>query len=136
MQGPVVEWLRKLIRRELPRDTLGDRGENLAAKHLRDLGYKILLRNYRCGAGEIDIIARDGNTLVFVEVKTRTNDDPMPEDQVNSVKQHQLTKAAKVYLARYGTPQPPARFDVVAIIWPDGRDPRIRHTPDAFEATW
>ena len=52
------------------------------------------------------------------------------------VKQNQLTKAARFYLARYGTPQPPARFDVVAIVWPTGREPQIRHTPDAFQATF
>jgi putative endonuclease len=84
----------------------------------------------------VDIIARDGSTLVFVEVKTRSYDDPTPEEQVNAEKQHQLTKAAKYYLSRYGSPQPPARFDVVAIVWPTGRDPQIRHTPSAFEATF
>ena len=58
------------------------------------------------------------------------------EEQVNGFKTHQITKAAKFYLSRYGQPQPPARFDVVAIVWPTGRDPIIRHTPDAFEATF
>jgi putative endonuclease len=118
------------------RENIGDRGENLAARFLRNLGYSIIIRNFRCEAGEIDIIARDGKTLVFVEVKTRAYDDPTPEDQVNEIKRHQLTKAARFYLSRYGTPQPPARFDVVAIVWPSGRDPQIRHTPDAFEATF
>ena len=58
------------------------------------------------------------------------------EEQVNSFKHHQLTKAGKFYLSRYGTPQPPARFDVIAIVWPQGREPQIRHTPNAFEATF
>lgn len=118
------------------KDPLGDRGENLAARYLRERGYKILLRNFRCPLGEIDIVARDGRTLVFVEVKTRTEDDPLPEDQVNPFKQHQLTKAGKYYLGRYGVPQPPSRFDVIAVVWPDGREPVIRHTPHAFEATF
>src|SRR5204862_4472140 len=119
------------------KDPLWERGENAAAKYLRNLGYRLITRNYRCDAGEVDIIARDGKTLVFVEVKTRTYDDPTPEDQVNQRKQNQLTKAAKVYLSRYGFPQPPARFDVVAVLWsPSGRDPTIRHTTDAFEATF
>jgi putative endonuclease len=87
--------------------------------------------------GEIDIVARDGKTLVFVEVKTRADDSPMPEDQVNPTKQHQVTKAARFYLSRYGTTEPPpARFDVVAVVWPHGRTPTIRHTTDAFEATF
>jgi putative endonuclease len=119
-----------------PKDTLGDRGENRAARYLRERGYKILVRNFRCPLGEIDIVARDGRTLVFVEVKTRTQDDPLPEDQVNPFKQHQITKAGKFYLGRYGVPQPPSRFDVIAVVWPDGREPVIRHTPHAFEATF
>jgi putative endonuclease len=118
------------------KDTLGGRGENRAARFLRERGYKILIRNFRCPLGEIDIVARDGRTLVFCEVKTRAYDDPLPEDQVNDFKQHQITKAAKYYLSRYGVPQPPSRFDVVAVVWPDGQEPQIRHTPHAFEATF
>jgi len=118
------------------RDALGDRGENVAARHLQRLGYKIIVRNFRCEMGEIDIVARQGSTLVFVEVKTRAYDDPTPEEQVNDVKQHQITKAAKFYLTRYGTPQPPARFDVIAIVWPTGREPIIRHTENAFDASY
>lgn len=129
-------WLTRLFGGESGGDLLGDRGENLAARFLRDRGYKILMRNYRCPLGEIDIIARDGDTLVFVEVKSRSDENPAPEEQVNQAKQHQITKAAKSYLSRYGTPKPPARFDVVAVIWPEGRDPIIRHTPGAFQATF
>lgn len=134
----MIAWFEKFWKQqqEPPRDALGQRGENVAAKYLRNLGYKIIQRNFRCGVGEIDIIAREGSTLVFVEVKTRADDDPTPEDQVNNPKQHQVTKAARFYLSRYGVPQPPARFDVVAIVWPQGREPQIRHTTDAFEATF
>jgi putative endonuclease len=132
----MLSWLQKFLKPPPPRDTLGDRGENVAARFLRNLGYTIIVRNFRCELGEIDIIARDGKTLVFVEVKTRVYDEPAPEDQVNTTKQHQLTKAARFYLTRYGTPQPAARFDVVAIIWPTGREPQIRHTASAFEATF
>jgi putative endonuclease len=130
------DWLKKLFALGQPDDPLGQRGENLAAKHLRTIGFKIIERNFRCDVGEIDIVARDGKTLVFVEVKTRAYDDPTPEEQVNSEKRHQLTKAAKLYLARYGNIQPAARFDVVAIVWPAGREAQIRHTPNAFEATY
>ena len=132
----MVSWLQSLFKPAPERDALGQRGENVAARHLRNLGYTIIVRNFRCNLGEVDIVAKDGKTLVFVEVKTRVYDDPTPEDQVNNVKRHQLTKAAKFYLSRYGIPQPPARFDVVAIVWPEGRDPQIRHTPHAFEATF
>lgn len=132
----MLEWLQSLFKPEPPVDVLGQRGENVAAKYLRTQGYKILIRNFRCAVGEIDIIARDGKTIVFCEVKTRQEDAPTPEEQVNNPKQHQITKAAKFYLTRYGVPQPPARFDVVAIVWPTGREPQIRHTSDAFEATF
>ena len=108
-------WLANLFKRPAPvKDALGDRGENVA---------------------EIDIIAREGKTLVFVEVKTRAYDDPSPEEQVNPEKRQQIQKAAKYYLSRYGFPQPPARFDVIAIVWPTGREPMIRHTPSAFDAS-
>jgi putative endonuclease len=132
----MFEWAKNLFSPKPSLDALGQRGENVAARFLRDQGYKIIARNFRCDLGEIDIIARDKTALVFVEVKTRSYDDPTPEEQVNTDKRHQLTKAAKFYLSRYGTPQPPARFDVVAIVWPTGREPQIRHTTDAFEATF
>jgi putative endonuclease len=134
----IGQWLDNLYGRfrRPAADPLGDRGENAAARFLRNLGYHILDRKFRCDGGEIDIIARDGRTLVFVEVKTRQADEPTPEEQVNNPKRHRITKAAKIFLGRYGTPKPPARFDVVAIIWPTGRTPQIRHTPHAFEATF
>lgn len=135
----MLGWLNKLMGTQKPvtRDLLlGDRGENRAARYLRDKGFKIITRNFTCELGEVDIIARDGKTLVFVEVKTREADDQAnPEDQVNNHKQHQLTKVAKYYLSRYGFPPPPARFDVVSIVWPTGREPMIDHIPDAFPAT-
>ncbi|HZN69291.1 MAG TPA: YraN family protein [Tepidisphaeraceae bacterium] len=137
----MLAWLQSMVKRPQPRDTLGDRGENVAARYLRNQGMRIITRNFRCPLGEIDIVARDGNTLVFCEVKTRSYEDQgvdgvTPEDQVNSIKRHQITKAARYYLSRYGTVQPPARFDVVAVVWPNNRDPLIRHTPSAFEASF
>jgi len=136
----MLRWLKSKLMTDVPeapsRTALGEGGENAAARYLRNLGYRIIERNFRCELGEVDIIAREGRTLVFVEVKTREEDDPMPEDQVNSAKQHQLTRAARTYLSRYGSPQPPARFDVIGIVWPPGRAPQIRHTIDAFEATF
>src|SRR5437667_7241792 len=111
-------WLEKLKRVVHQPKPLGRRGEDLACRFLRNLGYKIICRNFHCNVGEIDIIARDGKTLVFVEVKTRAYDDPTPEEQVNAAKQHQNTKAATFYLSRYGNELPPARFDVLAIVWP------------------
>ena len=118
------------------KDAMGERGENLAARELQKKGYRILNRNFKTPMGEIDIIARDGKTLVFVEVKTRAHDEPAPEEQVNATKMNQITKAGKFFLSRYGHPQPPARFDVVAIVWPQGQPPSIRHIENAFEPTF
>jgi putative endonuclease len=136
MLTAMLRWLMRRFNPETKSGPLGPRGENIAARFLRSLGYKIVLRNYRCALGEIDIIARDGDTLVFVEVKSRAEDQPAPENQINRGKQHRMTKVAKSYLGRYGFPQPPARFDVVAIVGPDDQDPVIRHTKSAFDATF
>jgi len=134
----MLSWLKKMLATEIdPQDTLGARGENAAAKYLRELGYRIITRNFKVEMGEIDIIARDGPTLVFVEVKTRVDDSiATPEAQVNEPKQHQITKVAKLYMSRYGSPRPPARFDVVSVLWPPGRAPQIKHLIDAFAATF
>jgi putative endonuclease len=132
----MLSWFANLFKADDANGTLGDRGENVAARFLRNKGYKIILRNFECPVGEIDIIAREGKTIVFVEVKTRETQEPSPEQQVNRDKQHQLTKAGRFYLSRYGTPQPPARFDVVAIVWPENCEPEIKHLANAFEATF
>ncbi|MGA2230259.1 MAG: YraN family protein [Tepidisphaeraceae bacterium] len=131
----MIAWLKRLFATS-EHDPLGPRGENAAARFLRSHGYKIIQRNFSCPVGELDIVAKQGKTLIFVEVKTRADDDPTPETQVDAVKQHQLTKTARYYLSRYGVPPPPARFDVVAVIWPHGQTPSIRHTPNAFDATF
>ena len=131
----VWEWARHLLGGKNDQfDRLGDRGENVAAKYLRTLGYRILMRNFECKFGEVDIIARDGKMLVFVEVKTRKDSDPEPEEQVNHDKQRQITKCADFYLTRYSNIQPSVRFDVISVIWPRNQDPIIRHITDAFEA--
>lgn len=131
----VGKWFSRVLSRPAGAD-LGAHGENLAAKFLRTAGLTILARNYKCrsGSGEVDIVARDGRTIVFVEVKTRlANDDsPEPEDQVNPGKQRYIARAADDYLSRFGKPLPPVRFDVVAIVIVRNSDPIIRHHPDAF----
>ena len=113
--------------------SLGKKGEDLAIVQLRALKYKILERNFRCSLGEIDIIAREKDTLVFVEVKTRrTKDFGGPAAAVNARKQRQLSRVALTYLNMKKLPQIPARFDVVSVelIPPT---PRIEVLRDAFE---
>jgi len=113
--------------------SLGKKGEDLAIAQLRALKYKILERNFKCALGEIDIIAREKDTLVFVEVKTRrTRDFGGPAAAVNERKQRQLSRVALTYLNMKKLPQMPARFDVVAVeLIPPA--PRIEVLRDAFE---
>jgi putative endonuclease len=112
---------------------LGDRGEREAARFLRRKGLRILLRGYRTNQGEIDLIARDGAVVVFVEVKSRRQGTPA--EAVTLEKQRRLTLAALHFLKKHNLLEQPCRFDVVAIVWPDGPRPSsIEHLTHAFEA--
>lgn len=128
--------LKGFWRRLFPSATLGQRGEAVAAKHLRRLGYKIVARGNRGALGEIDLVAVDGRTVVFVEVKTRASQDAgHPADAVDHDKQRRLTRLAVGYLRRHNLLEYPARFDVIAITWPVGRGkPTIEHIRNAFKA--
>mgnify|MGYP000085479978 CR=1 FL=1 len=112
--------------------SIGDKGEELAVKFLKKKGYKIIKRNYRTPTGEIDIIAKDGDKLVFVEVKTRTDSlFGHPVEAVDYRKQRKIKTAALHYLATQKK-EMPARFDIISIrIGPDGKT--IEHLKDAFE---
>jgi len=129
--GPIVE---ALARWRTP-PTLGQRGEAAAARYLRRLGYVIVARGHRDNIGEIDLVAVDGRTIVFVEVKTRTSHDAgHPADAVDEAKQQRLTRLALAYLKRHDLLGYSARFDVVAVTWPaEGGRPTIEHYPSAFE---
>jgi putative endonuclease len=119
--------------RDLWNRLLGNRGERAAARYLRRRGLRVLARGYRTRHGEIDLIARDGDTLVFVEVKARRRG--VPAEAVTDEKQRRITLAALHFLRKHGLLEVRCRFDVVAIVWPDGRgEPEIQHIPNAFEA--
>ncbi len=112
---------------------LGDRGERLARRFLKQAGLRILQSNYTCPIGEIDIIAADGDVLVFVEVKTLTSDEENdPERAVNRQKKIKLTKVAKYFINQKNANNMTARFDVVAVVVPDKGKPVITHFVDAF----
>ena len=120
------------ILRALWHRLLGDRGEREAARCLRRQGLRILLRGYRTPQGEIDLIARDGDTLVFIEVKTRRHGEPA--EAVTPEKQRRLTLAALHFLKSHHLLEQRCRFDVVAILWPDPqRPPTVEHIRNAFE---
>jgi putative endonuclease len=111
----------------------GKKGEDLAAAYLAEAGFRIIERNYRCFFGEIDIVAEEGETLVFVEVKSRRSDaygDPLLA--VGGRKQKTISRISLHYLAEKHLRHRPARFDVVAVkLLPAGQ--RIELIRNAFE---
>ena len=123
-----------------PPKPLGQHGEDLARRFLRRGGMKILARNFRCPAGEIDLIALDrstskslgAQTLVFVEVKTSGTGLAGPEAAVDARKRARVRHAAEYYLHRHDTERYRVRYDVVAIVLADGAAPEIRHISGAF----
>jgi len=115
----------------------GAAGETAAAAWLRRRGYAILARNYRCRAGELDIVARRGADVVFVEVKTRgPRAIALPAEQVDARKRARIVRAARSYLARLGGNDPACRFDVVEVVSGAGRVKVTRHLKDAFRPGW
>ena len=113
----------------------GARGEKLACRFLRSHGYKILYRNFRDRTGgEIDIVCRDGDTLVFVEVKTRAGEEfGRPIEAVDRQKQLRVSKGGLAWLRLLDNPDIAFRFDVVEVLLPDQGDPRLELIEDAFE---
>lgn len=116
---------------------LGNRGERAALRFLKQQGYTILAKQFQTDLGELDIIALDQETVVFVEVKTRQSDAKgQPFEAVTRQKQSQLTRLASSFLKSHQLLDRPARFDVVSILWPDDKSkPEITHFKNAFDAT-
>jgi putative endonuclease len=115
------------------KQVLGKEGERIAERFLLKKGYRLVERNYRCAAGEIDLIVLDRRVVVFVEVKTRTgNTFGTPLEAVEFRKQQKMIQAAQYFLAYKGLQQRDARFDVVGISW-SGREPSVEHIANAFE---
>jgi putative endonuclease len=119
------------------RAELGLRGERLAEAFLKRRGLKSVSRRFRTPVGEIDLVMRDGDVVVFVEVKTqrdRTFTDP--QMRVTSAKQRKLVKAAKWFLTQRHWTERTCRFDVVAVVMPETGEPEIEHFPGAFTPEW
>ncbi len=113
---------------------MGAHGEKVAAAWLRAARCKVLARNFRAPkGGEVDIVAREGNVLLFVEVKTRREGSPIrPYDAVGKEKQRLIEKGADEWLRRLRTRAIPWRFDVIEVWLQDGRRPRVNRIRDAF----
>lgn len=123
-----------LLRRpRRPKPDFGKWGECQAARYLRRNGYRILLRNVRIGGGEIDLVCRHGEALVFVEVKARrSTDHGEPAEAVDAAKRARLVRAAYAYLAELGREDLAYRFDIVEVLAEPGERPLVRLHPDAF----
>lgn len=116
-----------------PHTAVGRRGEDLAHRYLRTAGYTVVARNYRPGGGqtEVDLVARDGDTVVFVEVKSRTTDEfGSPDRAVGAEKRKHIVRAARAYATRAGIEWSQVRFDVISIVF--SNPPSLVHQKDAF----
>ena len=119
------------------RDELGRRGEDEAARHLRALGYRIIGRRERVLRGDIDIVALDGRTVVFVEVRSRTSTEHgHPAETVGRDKQRRIAELAAAYIRRHRLEDESVRIDVVAVTFPDGAPPVVEHYQNAFDSPW
>jgi putative endonuclease len=113
----------------------GGSGETAACRHLEAAGLTIRQRNFRCHEGEIDIVAQDGATTVFVEVKERhASAHGLACETVTPGQRRRIVRAARVYGARHGLSERPIRFDVVSIDWMDDEHSSVRHDRGAFDA--
>jgi putative endonuclease len=111
----------------------GRRGERAARQHLRAAGLKFLTANFRSSRGEVDLVFRDGDCLVFVEVKTRSSEDwTRPAAAVNARKRRRLSLTALDYLRLLQRPPVKIRFDIVEVLLDDGSVREIRHLPNTF----
>ena len=129
-------WLRKLAVNPTAKMALGECGEKFAARYLRRHGYRVLVRRFKTRAGEIDIVCRHGDWLVFVEVKTRKSDDyGAPSEAVTIEKQKHMSRTGLDYLRLLDHPRIRFRFDIVEVILQDGaRKPAdIRLIQNAFD---
>lgn len=116
-----------------PHAALGRRGEDLAHRYLRSAGYTVVARNYRPGGGqtEVDLVARDGDAVVFVEVKSRATDEfGSPDRAVGAEKRKHIMRAARAYATRAGIEWSQVRFDVISIVF--SNPPSLVHHKDAF----
>lgn len=117
--------------------TLGKQGEAIAVQYLKKQKFTIIEQNFRCKCGELDIVAREGKTIVFVEVKTRKNSAyGPPQLSVTQFKQRQISKAALLYLGRKKIEETNARFDVIAIMLKNNESPQIDHIINAFDLAY
>lgn len=129
-------WLAQLWQRPALRDSLGNRGEIVAARFLERLGYRIIERQLRNKFGELDLVAIHDDVVVFVEVKTRsTLAAGHPTEAITPAKQRKITRSALAYLKQRRWLERRVRFDVIAVVWSGNEAlPETQHYVGAFES--
>jgi putative endonuclease len=130
-----ARWFRERIRGRIQPEHLrrGQAGEDAARAYLQEVGLKFLAANYRGRRGEIDLVFRDADCLVFVEVRTRSDESwGRPSDSVVSQKRRRISKTALDYVRRLDNPRVKIRFDVVEVLLEDGAVCEVRHLPNTF----
>lgn len=120
----LLDWWRRVI-------PFGRRSEIDGAAYLRSIGFRVIASGYRTRAGEVDLVAWDGDVLVFVEVKALHSDLP-PEGAVGPRKQQRVIRAARSYITQYRLHEAPYRFDILAVTVLPGQNPVFRLLRDAF----
>ena len=128
----LLPWVRKKLLSDPHR--LGRWGQNRAEKYLRCRGLRTIARNYAFSGGELDLVmAEKDGTIVFIEVKTRRNEDFFPAvAAVNQKKRHKITRTAKCFLRQFKITERPLRFDIITVVLGEKGRPEIQHYPNAF----
>ncbi len=120
-----------------PRHRRGWEGEEIASRFLTQRGWKILERRFRMGRLEVDVVARRGSLVAFVEVKTRVGDAyGSPMEAVTWTKQREIGRVAAAWIDRHGKPGDGYRIDVIGVTLEDSQSPKIEHVPNAFRLGW
>ena len=127
-------WALRFAQRDKPLHLRhGELGERAAKKHLKRKGLKFLTANFRTDRGEIDLVFRDGDCLVFVEVKTRSSEEWVrPAAAVDAERRRRLTRAGLDYLRLIRNPPVKVRFDIVEVLLADSQVRELRHLPNSF----
>jgi putative endonuclease len=130
----IAELKKRLVKKATaPHLQRGQAGERVAKKYLQKRGLKFLAANFRSERGEVDLVFRDGDCLVFAEVKTRSSEDwSRPAAAVDADRRRRLSRCALDYLRLLKQPQAKIRFDIVEVLLADGREPEVRHLPNSF----
>jgi putative endonuclease len=115
------------------KDAVGQYGERVAARHLEEAGLTVVDRNWRCDEGELDLVARDGDVLAFIEVKTRTSEDfGVPAEAVTTEKAHRIRGLAQRWLASHEHPYSELRFDICSVMHQRAGAALFEHLPGVF----